>query len=76
MFDKKENEIKASDVGMPESAVEAKVSSGKDKGKKVPQNKVNELVFRKGDEVELKGLPFEVKEVKGLELVVCRKDIK
>jgi len=37
---------------------------------------MNETAFRVGDKVELKKLPFVVKEVKGLDITICRSDIK
>lgn len=75
MSKKEEKKEKAAEVKMPESSVEAETSvQGKKVKVKVPP--VNELVFRKGDEVKLKDLPFKVVEVRGLDLVVRRKDIK
>ncbi len=65
----------AAEVGLPETAVESK-GTGKNKGKTFEQAPVNELVFRKGDELELSGLPFKVKEVRGVDLTLARMDIK
>jgi len=37
---------------------------------------MNEELYRVGDELELKGSPFKVKEIAGVHLVLARTDIK
>lgn len=65
-------EIKPSDVGLPEEAKKGVPVKGKEK-KMAP---INEMVFRVGDKIALKDLPFKVKEVRGLDVVLCRTDIR
>lgn len=67
-------EMKAAEAGLPKAAVEAEVKVGKEI-KKVEQKPVNELVFKMGEAVELKKLPFEVVELTGAKVVLKRKDI-
>ena len=71
MSDKKEVDVK-------KEVKEKKVVEPKE-GKRVlskEEAQMNELAFRVGDKFELKGFPFKVKEVGGLDVVLRRTDIK
>lgn len=70
MFDKKDEKPEVKKAKKVEAPVKKK------EVKKVAAPVMNELAFRAGDKVELKGLPFVVKEVKGLDVVVSREDVK
>ena len=48
-------------------------SAAKEAKKDLP--KVNEEYFTVGDELEVKGQPFKVKEVRGLDVVLKRTDL-
>lgn len=76
MAKKEVKKEEAAEVKMPESAVEVMKKDSKGKEVKVKVPPVNELLHRVGDEMELKGYPYKVVEVKGLDLTLRRTDIK
>lgn len=68
-------EEKKEENAAPEAkAAEAKPAPAPKDAK--PESLGNEHHFLVGDEVELKKLAFVVKEVKGVDLVLARKDFK
>ncbi len=73
-------EVQAEEAAAPEVAEEApkaekKVGPKPLDEKKVEKDESNMAHFSEGDEVEVKGLPMVVKEVRGVELVLKRKDL-
>lgn len=48
----------------------------KEAPKRKPSKVVNEHLFRKGDELELKGEVFVVKQIGGIDIILSRKDFK
>lgn len=72
--DQKPEEVKQ-DQKAPEKKEAPKGKNPLDE-KKVEKDNTNETHFAVGDEVKVKDLEFVVHQVKGLELVLKRKDFK